>query len=137
MTALKNKEILKYCPDYYKIINNDILEDDPVSIKLIQVLQEYIFGIDITNETQIKLVKKFNEALNKYFDDGEFKKELINTISTLRIKVGTDNVLEFIVKKIIESYDKYLEYYTRNLYIPRWIWFTFLKKCDIIYKLFK
>lgn len=125
MSALKNKEILKYCPEYYKIIGNEVLESDPVSIKLIQIFQEYTFIIDVNDEKQRKLLKQFSDALNKYFEDGEFKKELINTISTLKIRVGTENVLEFIVKKIIESYDKYLEYYTRNLYIPRWIWFTF------------
>lgn len=121
MTALKNKEILKYCPDYYKIINNEILENDPVSIKLIQIFQEYTFSIDINNQEQKELLKSISNALNKYFEDGEFKKELINTISTLKIKTGIDNVLEYIVRKIVESYEKYLEYYTRNLYIPRWI----------------
>lgn len=121
MSALKNKEILNHCPDYYKIINNEIMENDPVTIKLIQVFQEYVFTIDINDEKQKIILKKISEALNKYFEDGEFKKELINTMSTLKIRVGMNNVLEFIVKKIIESYDKYLEYYTRNLYIPRWI----------------
>ena len=37
------------------------------------------------------------------------------------IKVGVSNVFEFISEKIVETYDRYCEYYTRNLYIPRWI----------------
>lgn len=121
MAVDRNKEILKYCPDYYKIINNEFLETDAVSIKLIQVFQEYTFSIDPNNEIEVKILQKFSHTLAKYFEDCEFKKELINTMSSLKIKVNVDNVIELIVKKIIEAYEKYIEYYTRNLYIPRWI----------------
>ena len=121
MAALKNLEILKYCPDYYKILDNEIMEGDVTSIKIIQVFQEYIFNIDINNRNQIKLLQQLTIAVNKYFEDAEFKKEVVNLMATLRIKVGVSNVFEFISQKIVETYDKYCEYYTRNLYIPRWI----------------
>lgn len=121
MAVLKNLEILKYCPDYYKIIEEEIMANDAVSTKIIQIFQEYTFSIDVNNKEQVNLLKKLTEAVKKYFEDDEFKKEVVNLMSTLRIKVGLENVFEFISKKIVEVYDKYCEFYTRNLYIPRWI----------------
>ena len=121
MAALKNLEILKHCPDYYKILDNEIIEGDVTSIKIIQVFQEYTFSVDVNNEKQLKLLKDLTEAVNKYFEDAEFKKEVVNLMATLRIKVGISNVFEFISEKIVETYNKYCEFYTRNLYIPRWI----------------
>lgn len=121
MAVIKNLEILRYCPDYYKIIEHEIMENDTVSTKIIQIFQEYTFSIDINNKEQVDLLKKLTNAINKFFEDSEFKKEITNLMATLRIKVGTNNVFEFISKKIVEAYDKYLEFYTRNLYIPRWI----------------
>ena len=121
MAALKNLEILKHCPDYYKILENEISEGDATSIKIMQVFQEYTFSVDVNNEKQIKLLKDVTTAINKYFEDAEFKKEVVNLMASLRIKVGVSNVFEFICEKIVETYDKYCEFYTRNLYIPRWI----------------
>ncbi len=121
MGVLQNKEILKYCPNYYNIINQDFLDSEVVSIKLIQIFQEFVFSIDVNKKEDICIINKMADSIIKYFEDGEFKKELIGTISNLKISSRIDNVLLFIAQKIIEAYDKYLEYYTRNLYIPRWI----------------
>ena len=121
MSALKNREILKFCPDYYMILEEEIMENDPVSIKIVQIFQEYTFSIDINNKKQIELLRNLTIAVKRYFDDSDFKKEVINLIATLRIKVGVNNVFEFISEKIVEAYNKYAEHYTRNLYIPRWI----------------
>lgn len=121
MGSIQNKEIIKKCPNYYKIINKEFLEDEVVSMKLIQIFQEFVFSVDINSEKDIKIMNKLADSIIKYFDDGEFKKELINTMSNLKIKQGVENVLLYIAERIIESYDKYLEYYTRNLYIPRWV----------------
>jgi len=121
MAVTKNLEILKYCPDYYKIIEEEIMDNDTVSTKIIQIFQEYTFSIDVNNKEQVILLKKLTDAVKRYFEDNEFKKEVSNLMATLRIKVGINNVFEFISKKIVEVYDKYLEFYTRNLYIPRWV----------------
>ena len=121
MAASKNLEILKYCPDYYNILEEEIMNNDVVSTKIIQIFQEYTFSVDVNNKEQIDLLKSLSSAVKKYFEDGEFKKEIVNLMSSLRIKVGVNNVFEFISQKIVETYDRYCEFYTRNLYIPRWI----------------
>lgn len=121
MSALQNKEIIKLCPNYYRIINKEFLESEVVSMKLIQIFQEYVFSVDINKKEDVDTMNKLADAILKYFDDGEFKKELIHTMSNLKNKQDIENILLYIANKIIEAFDKYLEYYTRNLYIPRWV----------------
>ncbi len=121
MGAIENKKILKYCPDYYKIINQEFDESDIVAVKLLQIFQEYIFTIDTESKSDIKLVTDLSASINKYFEDAEFKKELVGTISSLKVNKNASNLLRSIAEEIVKCHKKYLEYYTRNLYIPRWI----------------
>ena len=39
----KNKIILKHCPNFYKIINFEFLEEDSISAKLIGIYENFIF----------------------------------------------------------------------------------------------
>ena len=48
----RNKDILKYCPNYYTIINFDFKDNDIVSDKLIKVYKSYIFSIDEKSEVR-------------------------------------------------------------------------------------
>ena len=66
---LDNKVVLKYCPDYYRIINEEFNELDYMSDKIIQVFQQYIFSIDIRNKNDIKKISSLNKAIVRYFDD--------------------------------------------------------------------
>ena len=43
---LENKIIIKYCKDYFRIINEEFSELDFMSDKIIQVYQNYIFSIN-------------------------------------------------------------------------------------------
>ena len=38
----KNKQIIKYCPNFYKIINYEILEGDVLTYKIISIYQDYL-----------------------------------------------------------------------------------------------
>ena len=118
---LDNKVVLKYCPDYYRIINEEFNELDYMSDKIIQVFQQYIFSIDIRNKNDIKKISSLNKAIVRYFDDREFKTILTNFLLALKIPKGTKNVVSIIVDNIIEQHLKYMEGFTRNIYIPRWI----------------
>lgn len=118
---LNNKVILKYCPDYYRIINEEFSELDYMSDKVIEIYQSFIFTVDINEKDQLKLISLLNKAVCRYFDDREFKKMLISSLSTLKIPKSTKNVLGVIVGEIIKQYNKYMEGFTRNLYIPKWI----------------
>lgn len=118
---LSNKVILKYCPDYYRIINEEFSEDDKMSDKVIEIYQSFIFSIDINDKNELKLISILNRAICRYFDDREFKKMLVLFLNNLRLPKSTRDVLRCIVEEIIKQYNKYMEGFTRNLYIPKWI----------------
>ena len=118
---LDNKVVLKYCPDYYRIINEEFNELDYMSDKIIQVFQQYIFSIALRNNHDIKKISSLNKAIVRYFDDREFKTILTNFLLALKVPKGTKNVVSIIVDNIIEQHLKYMEGFTRNIYIPRWI----------------
>lgn len=118
---LDNKIVLKYCPDYFRIINEEFSELDLMTDKVIQIYQNYIFTINIKDKAQVKKVTTLNSAVARYFDDREFKTLLTNVLVSLKVPKGTKDVVDIIVSTIIKEYEKYLEGFTRNLYIPRWI----------------
>ena len=118
---LDNKVILKYCPDYYRIINEEFSELDYMTDKIITIFQSYIFKIDITDKAALKKVSTFNNAVARYIDDREFKTLLTSSLTSLKVSKKETDVIGVIAKTIIAEYKKYMEGFTRNLYIPRWI----------------
>ena len=118
---LNNKIILKYCPDYFRIINEEFNYLDYMMDKVIGVYQTYIFSINVNNKADLKSVNSLNNAVARYIDDREFKKILNNFLVSLKVAKSETNVIGFIAKKIIQEYEKYMEGWTRNLYIPRWL----------------
>lgn len=118
---LRNKIIIKYCKDYYKIINERFSENDKMSDKVIQIYQSYIFSVDEKEKNALKRAVALNNAVNKYFEDREFRNNLNNHLKVLKAPKDEKDILLYIVNSIIMLYNKYLDGYTRNLYIPRWI----------------
>lgn len=118
---LGNKIILKYCKDYYRIINEEFNELDYMSDKVINIYQTFIFSINIKSKSEIKKATDLNKAVVRYFDDREFRTLLNNFLSSLKVSKKETNVIGFISNAIVKEYDKYMEGFTRNLYIPRWI----------------
>jgi hypothetical protein len=118
---LTNKVILKYCPDYYRIINEEFNEFDMMSDKIIQIYQNFIFSIDVTNKQEVKLITELNKSVVRYFDDMEFKTILTKVLLSLKVPKSSTDVIRIIINTIIKEFNKYMEGYTRNIYIPRWI----------------
>lgn len=118
---LDNKVVLKYCPDYYRIINEEFSEFDYMTDKIITIFQSYIFKIDIKDKTALKKISKLNKAVARYIDDREFKTLLIGFLTSLKVSKKEKDVIGVIVDSIINEYEKYIDGFTRNLYIPRWI----------------
>ena len=116
----KNKLILKYCPNFYKIKDFDFEEDDYITIKLITIYEDYIFNINLNDESEIKKAKELDKILSKYVDDYLFRKEVKSGVLNIRVKRGTD-ILETIVNSLISLFESYEEGYTRNIYFARWI----------------
>ncbi|MEG1015311.1 MAG: hypothetical protein RR228_01930 [Bacilli bacterium] len=118
---LCNKEILKYLPNYYNIADACFKSSDDISYKLISIYEEYIFSIDITNKEDCIRAKSIDKLMNRYLIDFEFRKEIVSNLSRIKVKKSEDNIVLGIVKGLINLYDKYLDEYTKIIYIPKWI----------------
>ncbi len=116
----RNKDILKYCPNYYTIINFDFKDNDIVSDKLIKVYKSYIFSIDEKSEEDIKRVEELDNVLASYIKDYLFRSTLQKEIMTVKVKKD-NNVLKNLVDIIIKIFTNYEEYTTRKIYISKWI----------------
>ena len=118
---LENKIVIKYCKDYYRIINEEFNELDIMSDKVIEIYQSFIFSINARNKNELKEAMDLNKAVVRYFDDREFKTILTNSLKALKVSREEKNLINYIARFIIKEFDTYMEGYTRNLYIPRWI----------------
>lgn len=116
-----NKQILSYCPHFYKIINFKPFEEDLVTNKLIKIYQQYIFRIDINNKEDIESVKKLDNILNTYIEDYQFRRELQVKIKEVRVREDAKDILREVIKSIIKIFNNYEEYTTRVIYISKWI----------------
>jgi len=117
----KNKLILKHCPNFYKIINFEFFEEDFISQKLIEIYKDFIFEIDLTDKTDIKMVQQLDFVINKYIEDYYFRKEMQIGMQNIRVKRSSDNLMKNIVESVIECFDSYEMSYTRTIYFARWI----------------
>lgn len=117
----RNKQILKYCPNFYKIIEFTPYEEDIIGDKLISLYQKYIFKIDINNPEDVESVKQLDHVISKYIDDYMFRKEMQKQILNIKVRRDTKDILKEIIKSILKIFDNYEEYTTRVIYISRWI----------------
>ncbi len=113
--------VLKYCPNFERIINLDYYEGDQVTERLINVYEKFIFSINIDNEENVRLVEQIDHVLGKYIDDYSFRREMQVEIFRVKVKKTCTNILKAVVEGIIRIFYKYQEDSTRNIYISRWI----------------
>lgn len=116
----KNKIILGYCPNFYKIKNFEYDNEDYITDKLINVYEDYIFSINETDSNSIKKIKDLDYILGKYINDYNFRKSIKSGVMNIRVKRGT-NVMECIVDSLLDISSNYEDGYTRNIYFARWI----------------
>lgn len=115
-----NKQILKHCPNFYKIINFEYFDEDKLSEKLISVYEDFVFSVNPKDKKQVRLLEQLDTVLLKYIDDYFFRKELKSEMQRIKVRKNSD-VLNSIVEWIIKVYDNYEVGYTRNIYFSRWI----------------
>lgn len=116
----KNKQILRHCPNFYKIVNFEYYEDDKLSEKLIDIYQEYVFKVDLTKKNDVVKLEQLDKVLSKYIEDYFFRKELKAEMKRIRIRKDED-ILTAIVNWIIRVFDNYEEGFTKNIYFSRWL----------------
>ena len=85
------------------------------------IIKISIFSINVRKKDELKKAVDLNTAVARYFDDREFRTLLNNYLSSLRVAKTEKNIIAYIANAINKQYEKYMEGFTRNLYIPRWI----------------
>ncbi len=115
----KNKEVISVCKNYYKIVNADVY--DKISINIIKLYTDYVFGLEIITKREKEKLALVDNIIYKYVTDNRFKKEMIGKLSKLKVSNGVNNIVEYVMNKLIEYFEDYKDTYTRNIYIPRWI----------------
>ena len=115
-----NKEVLKYCPNYYNIVNFDFEDGDMISIKLVNIYKSYIFSININNSEEVERAEEIDRVLANYIHDYLFRSTLQKEIVTVKVKKD-NNIIKSIVDVIIKIFMSYEEYTTRKIYISKWI----------------
>ena len=116
----KNKQILKHCPNFYKIVNFEFFEDDALSEKLISVYEDFVFKVELNDKPMIAKLEQLDLVLSKYIDDYFFRKELKCEMKRIQVRKDED-ILLAIVNWIIRVFDNYEVGYTRNIYFSRWL----------------
>jgi len=115
----KNKQVLKYCPNFYKIINFEYYDDDELSERLIDVYKDYAFKVDINDKNELAKLEQVDKILDKYISDYFFRKELRAEMKKIKVRKDED-ILVAIINWIIKVFDNYEVGYTRNIYFSRW-----------------
>lgn len=117
----KNKEVVGICKNYYKIINADIEEGDSVTVNLIRMYEDYLFGMEIVTKREKEKLVNVDNIIYRYMTDSRFKKELVDVLSKMKVSTSVGNLVEYVMNKVMEFAEDYKDIYTRNIYIPRWI----------------
>lgn len=118
---MKNKDILKLCPNFYKIVNFEYLENDFISENIINIYQEYVFNVDYTNSDNLKEIKELDKIIARYIDDYYFRVELQYNLKRVQIKKNESNLLKVIIENIFRIFNLYEEGTTRKIHVTRWI----------------
>src|SRR5574344_874859 len=93
----KNKLILRYCPNFYRIINFEYFEDDYLTERLITIYEKFIFGISTTDMEEVNTASMIDKVLAKYIDDYQFRKEMKHQLLELKVSKSSTNILKNIV----------------------------------------
>ena len=118
---MNNKEIVKLCKNYDKIVNFDVMDGDTITYKLIRIYQKYIFNIDIYNSDDVKEAIEIDRILGQYLDDYILRRELQKEVVKIKVRKDTKNMLKDIIDSIIKIFNNYQEYTTRVITISHWI----------------
>lgn len=117
----KNKEIINACEYYYDIVNYEIYEGENIKQNIVKMYKDYVFSMEIVTKREKEKLANIDKIVYKFLTDRRFYKEMVRELSNLRVSKAVNNVVEYVMNKMVEFFDNYKTIYTRNIYIPRWI----------------
>ena len=81
-----SKDVLKYCPNYYAIVNFDYQEGDIISEKLIAIYKSFVFSVNISNRNELEKLSELDNVLGNYLKDYIFRGALQKEIVKVKMK---------------------------------------------------
>lgn len=114
-------KVLSNCPNYDKIVNYDYEYGDTLSSKLIDWYRELIFSCNYDDNRQLSIISQIDRSLALYVLDIKYKKGLSNVLSISDVSVDNVNLIEKVIKKIIDFTNKYENEEILNLVNNRWL----------------
>lgn len=117
----RNKKIVEICKNYYKIVNSLLYEGDKITSNIIRIYEDYIFSLEIITKREIEKLQIVDKIMLKFVTDSKFKKEMCEYFSNLKVSKAVNNLVEYVMNKMIAFAEDYKDFYTRKIYIPRWI----------------
>ncbi len=123
MTEKEKKDlILNKCPNYDKISNYIYLENDNISIILIEKYQDYVFSVDIDDNEEIIMLELVNKAFTKYISDYNFSKMLTKYLEKFLSKNKNKNIkVEDLMQEVVNFANQYEEEKLKHIVNSRWI----------------
>lgn len=120
MTTLEETSLLtEYFPNYDKIVEFDYHVDDNVSRYLIDGYREYLFGVDLEDETMLEKVKLFDKAIYEYVTNNDFFKKVKDHLE------NNEEMQETYYSELIDDINNFYNEYQDSLVsvIPtsRWV----------------
>lgn len=117
---MKNKYVIEFCPNFYNIINFEVMDNDLITRKILNIYRSYIFNINVNNREAKKKAIRLDRVINKYLEDYHFYNHLKNKFLYVELTT-TDNIINSFVDNILNIYEAYLESSTKNIHFARWI----------------
>lgn len=116
-----NKDIIKYCENFYEIINFEPMGNDVITEKMIVLYKKYIFGQKVLDEKTIENIINLDKAMKKYIDDCLFRKDMQKCIINVKVQSGVVDYIKLFIDKIVDFFVNYSVYTTRVVYVSKWI----------------
>lgn len=117
---MKNKKIIKFCPNFYKIANYELNDGDLITKKILNIYKSYIFNIDVNIREEKKKAIRLDKVVSKYLYDYHFLCYLKHRFLYIEI-VTTENIVNSFVDNILNIYESYIESSTQNIRFAEWI----------------
>lgn len=118
---MNSKDVLKYCVNFYDIVNYEVADDDSMTENIIILYREFIFRIKVLNEPDIKYLVNLDEAMKRYIDDYYFRIDLQDCMKAIKLSHDTNDVIRIFLNKVVEFYNNYHNCSNRSKYNSRWI----------------
>ena len=115
------QKVLKYCPNFDRIVNYDYEYGDVLSSKLIDWYRDLVFSTDGNNEKQLTIISFIDKSLSMYVKDRRYKKGLSKILTVEDISLNNQSLIKELIKKIVLFTNNYEKKRILEISSSKWI----------------